>query len=755
MNPPTVIAWDSETYRIGPGSLAPKMVCATFAYRDSEGEVDRLLLGNHPGDGLEARLKWMLTDPNLIVVTHNGGFDHAVICVSYPQLIPLVFAALQSGRFTDTLWREKLLNLSTSGRLKNLPLPDGTSKRLSYSLATLETDYLGIDRSEMKGNLDETWRANYSMLDGWRTEDYPEDAAGYALDDAEGTLCVYEAQERRRIADGASVATEEFQLLKSFVLMLMTAWGMKVNHEETDLLEEAVLKVMDETKGLLESSGLLRPDTLIGPPMKKHLELAYDALAMHFTDVPAEIEDEDWGPYQEKLESLGVKFKKPTAKPGSMNQKKFQAHLAALYKQLGEIPNMTAGGEKKAPAIQCDGEVREYLATKCPVMKQYDDRKAFAKIVTGTIPALRSGDVIHASYNALVETGRTSSFDGGLWTIPGQGEVRVFPSWNAQNVPNSIRELDSRRCVEPRPGTAYIDSDYVALELACVGQVTHDLFESSIHFDLYNQGVDLHAYLGAHLALNSPLDTHPLLGDFQGAVREEGIGSNPMALYEAFKLLKVHDDEDVRKFFKHFRNFAKPVGLGFPGGLGAATMVDFARKTYKVILTEEQAKAFKAFWLDTYPEMVKFFEWINCQVDEYNLSDDTLYAYTTAMGMVRRGASFCAAANGASMQSPGAEAAMSGTILVSQACYDVTQESVLYGCRPVNFIHDQDLVETTKDQSLWHDQCSEVGRLMRIGAELALPGMKMRTEELLTPVWSKGAEPTFDENDRHILWTPR
>ena len=156
--------------------------------------------------------------------------------------------------------------------------------------------------------------------------------------------------------------------------------------------------------------------------------------------------------------------------------------------------------------------------------------------------------------------------------------------------------------------------------------------------------------------------------------------------------------------------------------------------------------------------MPLFFDWINGQTDPYNGSGDSgNYTYTTPMGLVRRGASFCAAANGCCMQSPGAEAAMMGTILVSRACYDPSQESVLYGCRPIAFVHDQIIGETTKDSSLWAAQCEEVARLMREGAEMVLHSITMRTDEaLLTSVWTKKAEPVRDPETKELLvWTPK
>lgn len=761
-----IVAFDCETHRIGPGNIAPPVVCGIFSWRNDNGPangIDTNISGNHPDDCLEDKIEWLLTDPDLRVVTHNGGFDYAAICRTWPRLIPAVYALLRSGRATDTLWREKLLNLSTSGRLDQVELPDGTFKPLRYRLQDLVENYLGLDISADKEGDEDAWRLNFDSLDGLQAEDYPEEARKYAISDGEYTLQVCYAQEARKAQwQMASTETEEVQLFKSFVLQLMSAWGMAVDPAATAEMEAAVTKVIEENRTLLEAEGILRAQDSVGQPYARDLTRAYDLLVAHGLVDPFGTSDElvEWTPYADFLREEGIKFKQTTGKPGSLNTKCLQDYLSDLYHRLGELPTMTAGGSR-GPQIKCDAEIQEYLAGKDPVMAQYYERQALQKLVTQMIPMLRSGSVVHPSYDAVKETGRTSSFDGGKRRIEGK-EQRIYPSVNIQQIPNEIRGLDPRRCFRPRKGTVFFDVDITGLELACVGHVTYELLGESVHRDLYNAGVDLHGYLGAQLALNSDESAHPLLRDFQTACRDEGIRAYPMAVYEAFQLLKVHDEEDVRKFYKHFRNFAKPVGLGFPGGLGPATMVEFARKTYGVVLTEEQAYAFREFWRVTYPEMPRFFDWINGQTDQFNTGrgGETLYEYITPMGMVRRGATFCAAANGTCMQSPGAEAATTGAILVSQACYDPTagpdgSPSVLYGCRPIAFVHDQIIGETTRDRTLWSAQCEEVARLIRVGAEMVLTSIKMRTDEaLLTHVWSKAAVPVRNEQGNLIPWRP-
>lgn len=741
-----ILALDTETERIGPGNLAPKIICASFAQRAAPNTVTRWMRGNHPVEDLEGQFLQMLLDTETRIVTHNGGFDYCCMMNSYPRLVPLIFDAIEAGRATDTLWREKLLNLSTTGRLEKIRLPDGSKQQILYGLSDLEMSYFGRDRSEDKDDTEESWRANYQVLDGWHSDDYPDDARDYSLDDAEGTLLVYEAQEERKEQWGmAQTTTEEFQLASSFALYLMSCWGMATDPVAVEAMSVEVQKRLDKVVGNLVKIGFLRAP-VPSEPYKSQQKRALQVLAEF---APGTTFEES----RELLIQHGIKFTE--AKEPSKDTKRIQAYVAELFKRLGQIPAMTAGGTRE-PQIQLDAEVQEMLAAKDKTMEEFQARETLAKLVGQQLPLLRGNAIVYPRYDALKETGRTSSYGNK------KGTTGLYPAVHIQGVPNMIDGIDPRQCYVPRKGRTFFDNDYTALELACVGQVTFELFGESVHLTRYNEGVDLHGYLGSGLV--TEFATDGIAEEFTQGCRAEGILSDPIAVYDAFMECKKHTDEDVRKFWKEWRNFAKPTGLGFPGGLGPDTMVEYARKTYGVILTVDQARNFRDKWHATYPEMALFFDWINGQTDEYNDGEvnpetgrlEKLYYYQTPLGMIRRGASFCAAANGKSMQSPGAEGAKMAMIRLARACYDRTQNSILFGCRPIAFVHDQVIGETTEDQSLWHDQCMEVRRIMCDSMQAVLPDIKMRSDEAhLTSVWSKSSVPTFDNEGKLIPWTPK
>ena len=151
---------------------------------------------------------------------------------------------------------------------------------------------------------------------------------------------------------------------------------------------------------------------------------------------------------------------------------------------------------------------------------------------------------IHARFNPIVSTGRTSSF-----------------SPNIQNFPRDPR---IRAIIAASPGHIFLDVDYAQIELCTLSQITYAKFGQSKMRDLLNTNVDLHSYFAAILTGKS----------------YEDIGK---------------DSEDRRK--------AKACNFGFPGGLGIESFIEYAKVNYEVDLTPEEARKYKEKWLDTFPEV--------------------------------------------------------------------------------------------------------------------------------------------------------
>lgn len=758
-------ALDTETYRIGPGALPPKMVCASVAYRTADdNKHDGILLkhvyGNHPDDELELRLTQIFSSKEHLIIFANGAYDLAVIAKAFPKMIPLIFQALEDQRIDDVQIREREMNLSTHGQLEMMRMPDWTSQPIKYNLAVLEGKYLGLDRSAQKAKrtgegsgdaaeMSDVWQLNYDMLDGWRAADYPNEAHDYALEDAAGTLQVWEAQEVV-IQDGRAFAnTSRFQCAAHLALYLATCRGFLVDEHEVARIRATVdRELAPDRLDLLTNSGVLRPGAPPSPHSrgtKEHTPACQTRLTA-LKNLPPDARTAN-----DAVCNCPPKMKAAVAPTRDME--KLGQHIATVCESHGIKLKTTATGK-----VATDGDFIEQLVVhdKTGILKQYQEREEISKIVSTYLPVLENPHgIVHFNYNVLVETGRTSSYGAR------KGSEALYPCTNGQNQPKGVRGIEVRHCYVPRPGLCLWDVDYSTQELACVGQITKNLFGQSRHFDLYNAGVDLHAYLAAQLALRIGKDE--VSGMFRQACADEKLGGDLLGQYKAFMRCKKAEGP-LAEFFKYYRTYAKPTGLGYPGGLGAEKFVTFSRASYGIIITPDEAREMKQVWIDTYPEMVEYFKWASKQFDDWNpvvgFDDETGDPiqgmwYTSPLGMIRRGTTYCGVANGMAMQTPGAEISKLALYRVTRECYDPTQGSVLFGCRPIAFVHDQIIGETTADRSLWDVQCKRVATIMEESMVDILPDIKPRTEALLTTRWSKQAIPLYAVDGKTLIpWEP-
>lgn len=778
-------ALDTETFLIGPGAIAPKLVCLTTAER-IDGQVQTTLLGN--GDKVEilAQLRDLFQVDGNMLVGHSVSYDLTVIATSYPEIEPLIWAKLEAGEITDTMLRERLLNLSRHGKLDMMPLPDGSTKQIRYQLSDLALTYLGLDLTATKTG-DDIWRLRYNELDGYPAAKYPKEAAEYAQDDAAHTLQIYEQQEQ---VPDASMETEAFQTAADFALACITLEGMPIDPVKFAEVEQMLARELsDDNMAPLIATGIITaPEP--ARPHANQLKKAVGLVAQWTGNTRPSVE-EILG-WREELEMSGVKFKAP--EPSHLKTAKLQHRVLAclisretdmsvedlwkmpfedvlkLAEERGIKYNKTPGGD-----VSTASEVIDDVETDDEVMQVFAARQNLQKLVTTELPRMtwdgKPASRVHFRFSALVETGRTSS-----------RAEKLYPSGNGQNVDPRVRP-----CYVPPPGYLLCSTDYSTLELVCVGQVTLDKFGRSVHAEKINAGYDLHAYLGSALA-------SALLPSFRSQV--EGLGRDDA--YEFFKSLKGGEQD---KLFKHWRKFAKPIGLGFPGGLGPFKMLTLAKKTYGVDIVAEAVKRFeehpeefdrlnpsvlyyakklygmdendglwtptlkgialarrlKDIWLDTYPEMVEYFDMLNQhrknkpKDDEEGSSDD--FEYTTPFGMVRKGCSYTSAANGECMQSPAAEGFKSAVFNLVRATRDPNVGSALYGnARCPNEIHDETL--TFLREPMAHDLAMEVKQIMEDSMRLVIRDVKVKAEPCLMRRWFKEAEPVYQDG-RLVPWEPK
>lgn len=792
---PQYVALDLETKRFGiEHSLLPPPICYACAWMEGE-ELKTWLLGN--GDeGVELFLERLFRNPEVVIVTQSGSYDTGVIAEHHPRLAEAVYLAYRQGRIKDVGVREKLNAIATRGKLREDWDEEGSPVTVKYGLADFVQEKFGVDRSAAKHG-SESVRTRYDELDGLRADQYPAAYREYALQDAIDTLYVFLHQEEH----DCHTATEELQVAADLALRHASHRGLKIDEEETARLEKAVaVELVPEKQQLLLAEEILRPGHN-GLPAENGARAHVDGCDRFGCDCAA------IQPKRKAGEVVGWQRKhakgceRPKCdcppqitqpKPPSIFKAKLHARVLDICKAkrlevvLSDKGQEMLGGAEKLPPETWDtdyrlrdpkngkplyvsvaGEFLHELAAHDPVLREYRHRARLDKLkqfLERLRAALDAGyPYMHPGYDLLKETARTASFGGKKGAEIGSEENPV-PGLNIQQAPNPpkvsreglefLDEIDVRAAFEPRPGMVFINADFGSMELVTAAQVSLDLFGFSRHAEILNSGRNCHTYLGASVlhdfgdGRSKPVAKFREFADVRRAVR---LGDR-VYLHDVFKKYATGTDTE-RKCFKRYRTTAKPLGLGFWGALGARKMAYGIFPQYNLESTEAECVQFKALWLDAYPEAPLFFDHV--QKSRRDPEHPGRYWYESWAGFKRVNCSYNAAANGESMQTPGAMAAKLALVLLDQAANDPAQCSILYRRFFLNlFVHDEAGGETF-DDPLAHYVAEEVGRLMVKALGIICPDVEGTAEPLLTRRWCKDAEPTFDEFGRHIPWTPK
>jgi DNA polymerase-1 len=256
-----------------------------------------------------------------------------------------------------------------------------------------------------------------------------------------------------------------------------------------------------------------------------------------------------------------------------------------------------------------------------------------------------------------------------------------------------------------------VSVDYNQLELCALSQVLLNLFGSSRMAAAIQAGQDLHLAFAAQL-----LD---------------------ISYAEAERRKK---DSDVKKA----RQFGKIFNFGRPGGLGARTLVEFARLQYGVVMTEDEAREYGETWFETFPEMREYFAYVSNLVGD---GDATIESFGS--GMVRGGAGYTDTCNHF-FQNLAAQGAKEAVYRVAKECY-LDLGTALYGCRPVAFIHDEILAEVPRDTA--HEAAFRLAEVMKATMAEYIPDIPISATPALMARWFKEATDMYAEG-RLVPWIP-
>jgi DNA polymerase I-like protein with 3'-5' exonuclease and polymerase domains len=230
------LAFDTETALISAEDPTPALSCVSWF----DGEESGLIHWSTSLPWLREALISVTKQAPL--VGHNIVFDLAVVSNEFPELLPLVFSALDRDAIRDTLIREKLINIA-----------GGVAKYHKYSLKVLIKKYFDQDLDK------DEWRLGYGELRDVPLEEWPEGAKIYPVKDAIVTGKLFEAQDDNPF--GQEVFEDESrQNRANFALFLMSAHGIITDPKAVDSLETKTLAEIAGLKQELVAKGLVREE---------------------------------------------------------------------------------------------------------------------------------------------------------------------------------------------------------------------------------------------------------------------------------------------------------------------------------------------------------------------------------------------------------------------------------------------------------------------------------------------------------------
>jgi hypothetical protein len=309
---------------------------------------------------------------------------------------------------------------------------------------------------------------------------------------------------------------------------------------------------------------------------------------------------------------------------------------------------------------------------------------------------------VHARFNIMVKTGRTSSTGPNMQNLPSKDGIRELFT-----VPN---------------GMVLVSIDYNQLELCSLAQHCYKEYGISRMRELINAELDLHSWFAGRVSgIITPEN------DYDGTEESR------------LKLLPIL--KDIKDNYGRKRKEAKAANFGFPGGMGVARFHNEACINGMYDMTYDQAADLRSAWFDAFPEMEHHMKPTECARDPESNSSGPLYEAFTQTGRSRRHCSYNSACN-FPFQGLAADGA-------KMALWDLTKA----GFKIVNFIHDEVLLEM--DQVGYHEKVLEAQRIMVDAMKDVLPDVLVKTEAAAMTHWYKEAETSYDSNGRLEIWMPK
>jgi hypothetical protein len=678
--PLRLVGVDSETAKIQAGRLAPPLACVSTAERNINGGFDEKLFDRNNGVAIYHRL---LSELEVILVIHNAPFDLAVACNEDPSLIIPVFDAYEANRICNTVTLQKLIDVAM-----------GMRKFRRYNHRVVKTTYYLEDLIEMyygeKVAKEDTWRLSYGLLIDIPIHLWPTSACLYAMYDAVLHLRLYEAQLRTIAQNWGELPNQAEQQRAAWVLHLMGMWGIRAEKAAVDRFIDHCMSEIRKMQVALVGTGILKSNYKC-----RGRKCGWEA-------------NESW------VTCPRCGAQKCSARPdgGGRIMKEIHRRVTEAL-QRKSIPVPRTDPSAKFPDGQVKADEDTLRLTGDDKLIALADSLTFQKHLGQWGPVLSAAVIrpVCCRYNELVDNGRTSCSGG-------EGQ-------EGTNIQNPPRKGDVRPCIIARLGWVLCSTDADTIELRanaqnCLELVGRSRMAEVIRRQFHEGGPDLHVVLGAGVAAISEAEAH-----------------------------RLHLADDVT--FANIRQLSKHGNFAFAGGAGAEMFVAMARGFGIKLGTnpvEELARStfLRLKWFETWPEMHDYFDVIARMVSGGRRRQAGIkhrgVIRQLVSGRIRGDCTFTAAAN-TFFSGRVADAMKEILWRLALECYTGRtvdgKRSVLYGSRPVMFLHDEPILEHPEDGS--ESERAERQRVVVVDTlNKWMPDVPCTSSAVLMRRWQKGAK---------------
>ena len=694
----TPIGFDIETFAFA-NRVAPELVCISFFDpRTDNGYV----LDAYEG---AKHLAQLLKDDSIWLIAHNANFDAIGCSLISPDLFVLFFKAYLDGRIHCTKMREALL---LSGYHDNYgeirSFTQGTKKIVSgLSLAGCLWKYHIIDITDTKSGAD-IWRLRYHELHAVPISQWPKEASDYAISDSKYALMVFMGQKVKAdrvspailgVSGGTIIDDAPRQATAEFCLMYMASkTGIKIDQTKIEATRDGL---MAEHDALVKRC----------KPWSFYSEVKSNRGVKKNTTRVIAVFDRCYKILQYEAPEIFTESTRASTNPTISTSSGARDNLLRMIAYAEE------NGKTPVSRIPLGQDLLDELGHLKDAIQSYAECESLWKEINTFVRGLRRSRLtrdsrVRFSYKGYVSTGRTSSSDPNMQNLPRGGDVRS--------------------CIVPEKGYVFVSADYSNAEMRSLAQE-----------NFWSQGRS--SMLAAEYKKDPHFDPHIFAGYKMMNLEKH----TTMSFIEA-KAIYADKTHPMYKELKKYRTLAKILNFGLAGGLSHVSFVDYARG-YKVYLTLSESKSLCEMWKQVWSEMTTYFNIRSTLMKTDPISGHKLttpqqrtyvFRSTKRCRFLRKYTVSC----NTPFQGISADGAKEAVIRVFKECYFM-KKSPLYGSHPINFIHDEILLETPYDPANHADASKTALRLqkiMEVCMEKHTPDIPAIAEPSIAYQWTKNAE---------------